>query len=261
MIIYRNIRIAIFPITFQEVFQKKIFDLVSGIEPVIQIPNTIIIPRMVAAIIAAMVLYTVHPMFCFILIIWTIGYLTTSYLTSKNTANFSYSLSESDNTLGGKVVDSLTNMSSTKLFSNFKYESEIIDKAADEYVNKERTLQWHMLKIHFVQGLWVTILISLMLWGLIHERLNNSVTVGDFALILNLTVVFTMTIYNTGQQLIQLSKEIGKCRQALNIIVEPHEIQDRLNASVLKERGVKYYLIRSNSNIKELSHCLRINQF
>jgi ATP-binding cassette subfamily B protein len=36
-----------------------------------------------------------------------------------------------------------------------------------------------------------------------------------------------------GEEILRFSKEVGNCRQALNIIVEPHEIQDHPNASDL----------------------------
>lgn len=212
---------------------KKIFDLSNGIEPVIQIPNTILIPRTIAVLIASAVLYTVHPLFCFILIAWTIGFVGTSFLMSKKSEKISYSLSESDNTMGGKLSDSITNIISAKLFSNFKHEKAVLVDAINVLMANARKLEWEMLKAHFVQGIWVTILISSMLTGLMYGRLHDWVTVGDFALILTLSVTISMNIYNVGQEMIRFSKEIGKCRQALNIIVEPHEIEDKPQAKKL----------------------------
>jgi len=81
--------------------------------------------------------------------------------------------------------------------------------------------------------MWIFVLVGAMLSGLIYGRLNNMVTVGDFALILTLSFTIAESIFNLGEEILRFAKEAGSCRQALNIIVEPHEIQDKPNAHEL----------------------------
>ena len=219
---------------FSGSLSKKISDLSAGIEPIIQIPYTTLFPKGLAIFIASCVLYTIHPVFGIVLIIWTCGFVTTSFLMSKKSEKMSYTLSDSENTVGGRIVDSISNIMSTKLFSNFKHEKNILTKALNQFVAKDRLLQLNMLKIHFFQALWVIVLILSMLAGLVYGRLNHWVTIGDFALILNLSGAIAMNVYSTGEEMVRLSKEVGKCRQALNIIVEPHEIKDKPDAHDLE---------------------------
>jgi ATP-binding cassette subfamily B protein len=219
---------------FSGSLSKKIFDLSTGIEPIIQIPYTTLLPKVLAILIASCVLYTIHPLFGVALALWTCGFVTTSFLMSKKSEKMSYTLSESENTVGGRIVDSITNIISTKLFSNFSHEKSILNSALNQFVAKDRLLQMNMLKIHFIQALWVIVLILLMLAGLVYGRLNHWVTVGDFALILNLSGAIAMNVYSTGEEMVRLSKEIGKCRQALNVIVEAHEIKDKPDAKDLE---------------------------
>jgi ATP-binding cassette subfamily B protein len=98
----------------------------------------------------------------------------------------------------------------------------------------DRALEKYLLKAYFFQGLWVFILISFMLAGLIYGRHHGFVTIGDFALILTLSSAIASSIFNIGEAILQFSKGAGYCRQALDIIVEPHEIVDKPEATELK---------------------------
>lgn len=221
---------------------KKIFDLYSGIEPIIQIPNTNFIPVTIATMLACLVMYSVHPIFCAVLSLWTLFFVSISYKLSKRSEALSYALSETDNQLGGNVVDSISNMISAKIFSNTRYEKALISDAALKLIDKDRKLQMHMLKTFFVQGLMVTALSASMMAGLVYGRLQSWVSVGDFALVLNLSGYIIMNVWNVGKEMIRFSKEVGKCKQALKIISEPHEIQELPNAAplILTKGNIKF---------------------
>ncbi|MBS0285981.1 MAG: ABC transporter ATP-binding protein [Proteobacteria bacterium] len=222
---------------FQEKFSgnlaKKIFDLMSGVESIIQIVHYIFTTRFITVLIGSVILFTVAPIFGIMLAVWTFCFVGTSYYMAKKSEVLSYEFSEADNFVGGKIVDSITNILSTKLFSNFNYEEKLISKSLKNVVAKDQMLQWHMMKTYFMQGTLITILTIAMVGGLLYGRLNNWVTIGDFALILALSSTVAMNIFNTGKEMIRFSKEVGKCRQALNIIVEPQEITDNPNATTL----------------------------
>ncbi len=89
---------------------------------------------------------------------------------------------------------------------------------------------WKNLKINFVQGCCVTILIGSMLTALIYGRLHGWVAPGDFALVLMLSISFIMSVENIGQQMLEFTKVLGRCNQALSFIRESHEIIDIPNA-------------------------------
>ena len=54
-----------------------------------------------------------------------------------------------------------------------------------------------------------------MLTALIYGRIQGWITVGDFALVLTLSISILMSIYNVGLQIQQFAKITGICRQAL----------------------------------------------
>ncbi len=219
---------------FSGSLSKKIFDLVTGVESLIQILVHKILPPALAVLISSAILYTVNPFFCLTLLIWAFAYVVFAYTMSKKSEQLAYDLSEAGNSMNGKLVDSIVNIMSAKLFANVKHEEQVLFNSIDNLMAKDRALQWYLLKSYFKQGLWIFLLVSAMLGGLIYGRLHNMVTIGDFALILTLSFTIAESIFNMGEEILRFAKEAGNCRQALNIIVEPHEIQDKPNANELK---------------------------
>ena len=218
---------------FSGSLSKKIFDLVTGVEALIQILVHKILPPALAVLVSSLILYTVHPFFCLTLLIWALAYVIFAYTMSKKSEALSYALSEAGNNMNGKLVDSIVNIMSAKLFANVKHEEKVLFNSIDNLMAKDRALQWYLLKTYFKQGMWIFVLVAAMLSGLIYGRLHSMVTVGDFALILTLSFTIAESIFNLGEEILRFAKEAGSCRQALNIIVEPHEIQDKLNAPCL----------------------------
>jgi ATP-binding cassette subfamily B protein len=212
---------------------KKIQDMAISIEPVIRVVVNMFLPRIMALIIASFVLWTVHPIFSLILIIWSVCYITITYNFSRLSEERSFVFSQSVATLFGAIVDSISNIISAKMFANVPYERKRINKTLNDVVEKDRALQWYILKVHFVEALTVTIFIGCMLAALVYGFAHGWVTLGDFALVLALTVTFLIHTSEIGQAMLYYSREVGTCRQALSIITEVHEIPDSPNATQL----------------------------
>lgn len=65
-----------------------------------------------------------------------------------------------------------------------------------------------------------------MLIALVYMRSKNLVTVGDFSLVLGISISFMYSIYGIGMEMQEFIKSVGMCNQALNFIVDPYEIMD-----------------------------------
>ncbi len=218
---------------------KRIFDLCTGVESLIQIMTHFLLPKGLSILVASIVMYMVNPIFGVLQFVWSISFVGTSFWMSKRSENLAYALSEAGTKMNGRMVDSIVNIMSTKLFANKKFEEDIVFDSINTLMKKDRALDWYLLKVNIVQGLWILALVCGMFAGLIYGRLQGWVTVGDFALIITLSAAITDSIYGMGQEMLRFSKEMGNCRQALNIIAEPHEIMDKPNAGLLEVKEGK----------------------
>ena len=84
-----------------------------------------------------------------------------------------------------------------------------------------------------MQGMGLTLLISIMLITLVKGAKQGWVTPGDCALVLSLSMSFVWHIFHSSNQIQRFSKLVGTCKQALSIIQIPHEITDRDDAKPL----------------------------
>jgi ATP-binding cassette subfamily B protein len=121
-----------------------------------------------------------------------------------------------------------------KLYANLPQEISNIDKDINLVVKNDRKLQWKNLKVNFAQGTGVTILMGTMLFSLIYGRLHGTVSPGDFALVMIISLTFLDGVFRVGYQMQQFSKVIGICNQALSFVRLPHEIKDIPGASPIK---------------------------
>lgn len=213
---------------------KKVQDMPVSIEPVIRVVVNMFMPRIMALIIASCVLWTVHPIFSLILIVWSLSYIALTYYFAKLCEEKSFVFSQSVVTLFGAIVDSVTNIISAKLFANIHYEQNRIKTTVNDVVEKDVNLQWYILKVHFIEALTITVFIGCMLAALVHGFTHGWVTIGDFALVLGLAVTFLIHTSEIGQAMLYFSKEIGTCRQSLTLITEDHDVVDAPNATTMK---------------------------
>jgi len=213
---------------------SKISDMPQGIESIMRMIHTMIVPRIIAVIIACVFLYTINPIFTLILGIWTLLFLGNGYRLSRKAQKYITVFSETNSAVNGQIVDSVSNIASAKIFSNVEHESQRIHQFLEDLSLRDRAVQWFFLRTSFIQDLLYFILIAAMLVGVIYGRIQGWITLGDFAFILTLAISISVDIYKIAETMPNFSKEIGKCKQALSVIIAPIEIQDEKDAKPIK---------------------------
>lgn len=219
---------------FQENFSgnlaSKLKDLSGGVEQIVKIPMEFFIPRGIAVIIASLALTFVSPALSIVLFIWSVLFVLTTGLFYQRIRPYSIQLAESQSQLGGETTDVISNQITTKIFANERYEYQRVQSNLKKVTAADKTMQRKMQLAFFVQGLFAPVLITLLIVILVDQRLNNAITVGDFAFVLSLAVMIMVQIWDIGKQIILYIKTVSECQQALNVLLQPHENRDQKNA-------------------------------
>lgn len=214
---------------------KKIFDMAAHIENIIRIPNEWFIPRFLAVIVSAIMLaIVVRPIFGIILVLWAALYLWLSVYAAKQSAKLAKGFSKSLLKTDGHVVDAISNVFNTKIFSSQQQEVITLSGHLSALQKSDTNLQRQNMLVHFFQALAVTAFIAAMFSGLIYERYLGKITVGDFVLVITLSLSFIGAIYNMGQQIISLSKSVGICQQALTLLMSGKQNNNVTTSARLK---------------------------
>lgn len=208
---------------------NKIKDMAESVSSIFQkIDQTV---ASICGLIFAMIMMSfVHVIFAIILLSWVIIFIAITAAFIPRIKNKSFITSTKATTLAGKVVDSIGNMSSVRLFARENSEISLIKKSVGEVVKNDRSMQMSVLIMRGLQDVTIILLYIAMLWALIVLFQKREVTVGDFAFVLSLSASVFQYIWYLASQFVEFSEQVGKCSQALSIISTAHGIVDIPNA-------------------------------
>lgn len=212
---------------------SKVNDLTNGIPNILESLFDRFLSSGLALLIAIFTLGLVNIKFALVMLIWAILFVGGSFLLSKRIVHLSDVWSEWGSLITGRVVDSLSNILSVRLFAREKEEQGSLRKTLGKAVKAEQKLQWAYFWLWFSYGYSFFLVLSLNLYFLIKGRAEGWVTVGDFALVLTLNIAIVDFFWRLTQEFSQFSQSLGKVQQALRTIMVTPEIQDEPRASSL----------------------------
>jgi ATP-binding cassette subfamily B protein len=187
-------------------------------------------------------MWSVRPILALLLIVWIFIFIGVSYYLSFRIHVISEQLSEKHTTLIGKMIDSITNILAVRLFARRKYEIKYLEETASAKMAKIEELRWNDLKRSAIMDIMANVLIVMLMYYLINERQKGYLSIGDFALVLTLTLSIIDIVWDISQHYMRFVENIGKCSQALKTILIPHAIKDAPNAYPLavKEGEIEF---------------------
>lgn len=211
---------------------NKISDMTNG---VIAIFTTIddAFAQIAGLLIAVISMLLIHPVFALLLLAWALAFMLIALCFFRQIQELSNRFACSKTALMGKLVDSITNISTVRLFARNHYENRLVQEAAEDTVNKDQSMQRLILKMRIWWDLSIVFLIGINLYLLLAMYSKNQVTIGDFSFILSLSMTIFFNLWWIASQFIVFAEELGKCRQALTLITAAHEITDAANARPL----------------------------
>lgn len=180
--------------------------------------------------IAFVTMYYVNPLFFYTLAVWFLAFASISLSLSKRLVHLSDIHTEAESVISGQLVDSITNVSNVSIFARRNYEVSRLESALLVTQKRFQTKELFVITLHSVQGMLIASMLGCMIYFLIHLYGQHLITVGDFALILGITMDVGYTTWATTKQVDAYNQAVGKCKQSLACLIVPHEIQDKKNA-------------------------------
>lgn len=192
-------------------------------------------PTMAAVLIATAGFALLHPVFAVLLLTWAVLHIGICLAASGKCIRLSDEHADSQTALAGRVVDAVTNFVNVKLFVRGPYERiRIRAQQARERARHGRLLLF-IAWVHVALGISAFLLPGLgMLWFLIRSWQRDAVTLGELVLILDTTLNIVALVWYAGMELPYWFKELGVCRQALQLVRARHDVVDVPGAAALR---------------------------
>lgn len=171
-------------------------------------------------------LWTVHPYVGLAFLGWITLLLGINFAAAGKVHEHSAEFARSKARIFGQVVDSLTNILNVKLFARQDYESTYLKYGLDDMIQKDHLFHMSMLRTRSLETIISSIYIAGVLAMTVRLHALGQVTVGDFAVIISLSMTVVDYIWGLTQELGEFEKAVGSSRSALKVLSVPHEMED-----------------------------------
>ncbi|PYD07147.1 ABC transporter ATP-binding protein, partial [Pseudomonas syringae pv. pisi] len=133
---------------------------------------------------------------------------------------------EDKSILKGKIVDSLNNINTVKLFVQNEYEKKYVWKTQDKEVQSNKRLVLFINFFRLLVDVPVSIMLIAMIYSVISFWQRNLISTGDVVFIFATSFAIMNQMWSLSNSLCDLFVEIGIVKQALAILSQPIEVQD-----------------------------------
>jgi len=212
---------------------NKVGNLVTNIPELVQLITDRFLRIFLVVFIAIAFLWSVNTTFAILMAVWGIGCILFFWISSKWLSRLAERWSESDSMIGGRLVDSVSNHLSIRLFATKLQELVSFRQVCETAAKDEQRMQKGYCWIWGGYGYSYAILQGFSLYYLIKGRQAGTVTIGDFALVLTINDYVSHQLWELTVSLTKFSKLWGRITQALSTIMVAPEIQDSPNATPL----------------------------
>lgn len=170
----------IFQIILPEILQKKLSDLPTSCQAIMEIICLNFVVAVIGAFIVLAMMWLTKPFFALLLFIWLCIHLSIVFIFFEY-SNRSWEIhSDAVSVLSGKIVDVFTNILNVRLFARGPYESNYLNEFQQDEIIKAKKAMWIVEWMRIGLGLNGLALVFGMLALLLHGWSHGWVTLGDF---------------------------------------------------------------------------------
>ena len=205
---------------------NKVKDLYKGTTEIVRIAVEQFFSNIIALLFACLTLMLIHPVLPLILLLWALFLVAISFFAAKKVSLFSREFSEKVSCVLGNIVDCFTNILSLQLSTAYHYEKKELNRHLQDSIKVEKKLRWYLLKVLFLQGMLTVVMISASLLVLLHAFHSYYITIGDFALVLTLTLSFVDIICRLTEDIARFSETYGLVNQGVVLLNCQNEIDE-----------------------------------
>jgi len=194
-----------------------------------------LMPDLLRSIVSLFALSTISLKLSIFFTAWCLIYVPLIYYLSKRLTTLCFIETESRHSLIGQISDKVSNITALFSFAARKYEFKSLDKqiSKDFIPNQIAVYKWDFL-IQITSTLLYWIMLTFILFYMINLRMNDMVSVGDFAFVFGLVLSVAESIWKTTIKLQDFARDMGDLKSSMSILKIPQKNLDHPDAKPLK---------------------------
>lgn len=185
------------------------------------------IPTAAAIISSCVLLWVIDPALAMLLFLITAAMVASMVFVGPPLGRASANLADREADVSGLVVDTLTNVSSVKNFSNVTHEIRMLQNVQIPFVRSYKTLVWWEILFWGLFDIFICSLVIGSVWYLIRYNEGSGFSSGDIAVCILIAWDSWYRMAHLSWHLTQLSGDLGRLQSALNEFVVPIGVRDK----------------------------------
>jgi ATP-binding cassette subfamily B protein len=180
--------------------------------------------------VSVVLLYRAHPQLAAFVGVWAILFLGISFWLATRCRPYALKAAAARSDTTGKIVDSVTNLVSSKLFARLGFERRYLDEQLRRELKEVRKSNWYSERVRWFQFVSAAILkigtlyYSLSLWS------QGAIAAADFVVATSLSLLIISEARNLSRRFLEFFEHIGNVGNGVFTIIKPHELIDRNHA-------------------------------
>lgn len=220
---------------FTGAISSKLKGLLSGYDKFWSNMHHGLMPDLLKSIVSLFALSTISIKLSMFFAAWCLIYVPLIYYLSKKLTTLCFIETESRHSLIGQISDKVSNITALFSFATRKYEFSLLQKQlSQDFIPKQiDAYKWDFV-IQVITTVLYWAMLTFILFYMISLRINNLVSVGDFAFVFGLVLSVAEGIWKTTIKLQDFARDMGDLKSSMSIIKMPQKNLDRSDAEILK---------------------------
>jgi ATP-binding cassette subfamily B protein len=171
-------------------------------------------------------LFNAHAKLGFFALAWAVLFVGISFVLARRCQPHAFTASAARSETTGTIVDSVSNITSARLFARLDFERENLDRTLDREFKAVRRSNSYSERVRWFQfsaaaALKIGVLYyALALWQ------KDAIGVGDFVMAVSLSLLIINEARNLSRRFLEFFEYIGNVANGVHTIVRAHELID-----------------------------------
>lgn len=216
--------------SFSGALAHRISETSLGVTQTMQMMITEFMPVIVVYSVATTILYRAYPPLAALVGIWAVLFISISFWLATRCRFYSRKAAAARSETTGIIVDTVTNLTSSRLFARFGFERRYLNEQLRHELKHVRESNWYSERIRWFQFISAAILkittlyYSLFLWS------QGAIATADFVVATSLSLLIISEARNLSRRFLEFFEHVGNVANGVFTIVQPHELVDREKA-------------------------------
>lgn len=170
----------------------------------------------------------------FIFLAWMAVFFAVTYVLARIKLKHDIKLAYHDDSVTGRISDSMANNVNIKLFDSHKFESEQFHAMTDKLFRLRR-YSWNLGSLsNGAQGIMMVVLEGTVIGLLVFDVYSGKVEIGELSIIQLYILKLMEKSWQVGRQIRTTYQALADANEMTNMLMLPHEVVDAENADPIQ---------------------------